>query len=264
MSLDISLPGAFLAGLLSFASPCVLPLVPAYLGFLTGAAVEAAPAGSTTPEAARPGTAHQGAAHHGAGRLGRGRVIVIAGAFVLGFSTIFILLGATASGIGQWLTRYADILGIVSGAVLILFGLHLLGFVKFSWLYRQAKLEVSRKPAGLLGAYLVGLAFGFGWSPCVGPVLAAILIVAGAESSLWRGALLLAFYAAGIGIPFLAAAAFAGPFLVWARAVKTRLGLIEKVSGALLVATGLVFVTGLMPEVSQLLLDAVPALGTIG
>ncbi|OYZ93157.1 MAG: hypothetical protein B7Y01_01440 [Xanthobacter sp. 17-67-6] len=107
-------------------------------------------------------------------------------------------------------------------------------------------------------------AFGFGWSPCVGPVLAAILIVAGAESSLWRGALLLAFYAAGIGIPFLAAAAFAGPFLVWARAVKTRLGLIEKVSGALLVATGLVFVTGLMPEVSQLLLDAVPALGTIG
>ncbi|MFG1465629.1 cytochrome c biogenesis protein CcdA [Xanthobacter sp. DSM 24535] len=259
MSLDISLPGAFLAGLLSFASPCVLPLVPAYLGFLTGAAAETAPAGSTTPEAARPGTAHQGAA-----RLGRGRVIVIAGAFVLGFSTIFILLGATASGIGQWLTRYADILGVVSGAVLILFGLHLLGLVKFSWLYRQAKLEVSQKPAGLLGAYLVGLAFGFGWSPCVGPVLAAILIVAGAESSLWRGALLLAFYAAGIGIPFLAAAAFAGPFLIWARAVKTRLGLIEKVSGALLVATGLVFMTGLMPEVSQLLLDAVPALGTIG
>ncbi len=249
MSLDISLPGAFLAGLLSFASPCVLPLVPAYLGFLTGAAAETTAVGSATPEAAR---------------LGRGRVIAIAGAFVLGFSTIFILLGATASGIGQWLTRYADILGVVSGAVLILFGLHLLGLVKFSWLYRQAKLEVSQKPAGLLGAYLVGLAFGFGWSPCVGPVLAAILIVAGAESSLWRGALLLAFYAAGIGIPFLAAAAFAGPFLVWALAVKTRLGLIEKISGALLVATGVVFMAGLMPEVSQLLLDAVPALGTIG
>lgn len=245
MSLDVSLPGAFIAGLLSFASPCVLPLVPAYLGFLTGTAVETAPEG-------------------GVNAAGRHRVLIAALAFVLGFATVFVILGATASTLGQALLQYAGPLTIVSGALLIVFGLHMLGLVRIPFLYRQAKMDVSEKPAGLLGAYVIGLAFGFGWSPCVGPVLAAILIVAGAEASVARGALLLAVYAAGIGIPFLVAAAFAGSFLSWLGAVRKRLGLIEKISGALLVATGLVFVTGLMPDVSQWLLDAVPALGTIG
>lgn len=240
MALDVSLPGAFLAGLLSFASPCVLPLVPAYLGFLTGAAGESGQAAS------------------------RRRVVASAFAFVLGFATVFIILGATASTVGQALLRYAGPLTIASGLLLVVFGLHMLGVVRIPFLYRQAKLDVSEKPAGLAGAYVIGLAFGFGWSPCVGPVLAAILIVAGAEASVARGALLLAVYAAGIGIPFLVAAAFAGPFLAWASAVKKRMGLVEKVSGALLVATGLVFVTGLMPEVSQWLLDRVPALGNVG
>ncbi|MFG1358793.1 cytochrome c biogenesis CcdA family protein [Xanthobacter pseudotagetidis] len=244
MSLDVSLPGAFVAGLLSFASPCVLPLVPAYLGFLAGAA-EAAPAGGKARPASRP-------------------VVAAAFAFVLGFSTVFILLGATASTLGQALMRYAGPLTIASGALLIVFGLHMLGLLRIPFLYRQAKLEVREKPAGLVGAYVIGLAFGFGWSPCVGPVLAAILIVAGAEASLGRGALLLAVYAAGIGIPFLLAAMFAGPFLAWAAAVKKRMGLIEKVSGALLVITGLIFVTGLMPDVAQWLLDRVPAFGAIG
>ena len=246
MSLDVSLPGAFVAGLLSFASPCVLPLVPAYLGFLAGAA-ETAPSGAGAK--ARP-----------ANRA----VVAAAFAFVLGFSTVFILLGATAATLGQALMRYAGPLTIASGVLLIVFGLHMLGLLRIPLLYRQAKLEVREKPAGLLGAYVIGLAFGFGWSPCVGPVLAAILIVAGAEASLGRGALLLALYAAGIGIPFLLAALFAGPFLAWAAAVKQRMGLIEKISGALLVATGLIFVTGLMPEVAQWLLERVPVLGAIG
>ncbi len=250
MSLDVSFPGAFLAGLLSFASPCVLPLVPAYLGFLTGIAAE--------------GMAAERAGGSGAAAPGRGRVLAVALAFVLGFATVFILLGATASTLGKVLLEHIGVLTIASGVLLIVFGIHMLGIVRIPLLYRQAKLEVESRPAGFLGAYVVGLAFGFGWSPCVGPVLAAILLVAGAEASVAHGALLLTAYAAGIGLPFLAAAAFAKSFLVWAGAVKKRLGLVEKVSGVLLIATGLAFVTGLMPEVAQWLLESVPALGTIG
>ncbi|MCG5236391.1 cytochrome c biogenesis CcdA family protein [Xanthobacter oligotrophicus] len=241
MSLDIGLPGAFLAGLLSFASPCVLPLVPAYLGFLTGTV------------AGREGQAAP-----------RRRVIAAAALFVLGFSTVFILLGATASTLGQMLMRHVEALTLVSGVLLVLFGLHMTGLVRIPLLYRQAKIDAATTPAGLVGPYLIGLAFGFGWSPCVGPVLAAILMVAGAEASVGKGMALLAVYAAGIGIPFLIAAAFTGPFLAWAAAARRRLGLIEKVAGALLILTGLAFMTGFMPEVAQWLMDQVPALGAIG
>ncbi|MDI4663079.1 cytochrome c biogenesis protein CcdA [Xanthobacter autotrophicus] len=241
MSLDIGLPGAFLAGVLSFASPCVLPLVPAYLGFLTGTVA----AGEGQPQP-------------------RWRVIVAAGLFVLGFSTVFILLGATASTLGQMLIRHVEVLTLVSGALLVLFGLHMTGLVRIPLLYRQAKIDAAATPAGIVGPYLIGLAFGFGWSPCVGPVLAAILIVAGAEASVGKGVALLAVYSAGIGIPFLLAAAFTGPFLAWAASARRRLGLIEKVAGAFLILTGLAFMTGFMPEVAQWLLDRVPALGTIG
>ncbi|MFS8036613.1 cytochrome c biogenesis CcdA family protein [Xanthobacter sp. AM11] len=242
MLLDISLPGAFLAGLLSFASPCVLPLVPAYLGFLTGTA---------------------GAQADGDGRHRR-RVVGAAALFVLGFSTVFVLLGATASTLGQALLRHLEALTWLSGAVLILFGLHLAGLVRIPLLYRQLKVDAAPARGGVFGPYLIGLAFGFGWSPCVGPVLAAILLVAGAEASVLKGMALLAVYAAGIGIPFLLAAAFTGPFLAWAASARRRLGLIEKVAGGLLIATGIAFITGLMPQVAQWLLDAVPALGTIG
>ncbi|MFG1347001.1 cytochrome c biogenesis protein CcdA [Xanthobacter autotrophicus DSM 431] len=242
MSLDVSLPGAFVAGLLSFASPCVLPLVPAYLGFLAGAA--------GTPDAA------------GEGR--RRRVVGAAALFVLGFASVFILLGATASTLGQALTRHVETLTLVSGALLIVFGLHMTGLVRIPLLYRQAKIDPGARPAGLLGPYVVGLAFGFGWSPCVGPVLAAILMVAGAEASVGKGMLLLGVYAAGIGIPFLVAAAFTGPFLAWAAGARRRLGLVEKVAGGLLILTGLAFVTGFMPQLAQWLLEAVPMLGAIG
>ena len=244
MSLDVSLPGAFVAGLLSFASPCVLPLVPAYLGFLAGAA--------GTPRDGAPDAAT------------RGRVIGAAALCVLGFASVFILLGATASTLGQVLMEHVEALTLVSGALLIVFGLHLTGLMPIPLLYRQAKIEAGARPSGWLGPYLVGLAFGFGWSPCVGPVLAAILIVAGAEASVGKGMLLLGVYAAGIGIPFLIAAAFTGPFLAWASAARRRLGLVEKIAGVLLILTGLAFVTGFMPRLAQWLLEAVPALGTIG
>lgn len=244
MSLEISLPGAFLAGLLSFASPCVLPLVPAYLGFLTGAA---GGAGAAADAEAAP----------------RARVLGAALLFVLGFSVVFILLGATASSLGQVLMQHVEALTLASGALLVLFGLHMTGLLRIPLLYWQARLDAA-PGTGLLAPFVVGLAFGFGWSPCVGPVLAAILMVAGAEASVGRGMALLAVYAAGIGIPFLIAAAFTGPFLAWARLARQRLGLVEKVAGGLLILTGIAFMTGFMPEVAQWLLDGVPALGAVG
>ncbi|NMN59607.1 cytochrome c-type biogenesis protein [Xanthobacter sp. SG618] len=241
MSLDVSLAGAFLAGLLSFASPCVLPLVPAYLGFLAGAATE----GTETAPARR-------------GVLGAALL------FVLGFASVFVLLGATASSLGRVLMEHIETLTLLSGALLVLFGLHMTGLVRIPLLYRQARLEPMARPAGLIGPYVVGLAFGFGWSPCVGPVLAAILLVAGAEASVGRGMLLLAIYAAGIGIPFLIAAAFTERFLAWSRAARSRLGLVEKIAGGLLILTGIAFMTGFMPQIAQWLLDAAPGLGRIG
>lgn len=244
VSLDITLPGAFGAGLLSFASPCVLPLVPAYLGFLGGAG---------------RGLAEQS----GAGTTRR-RLIALSIAFVGGFSSVFILLGATASQIGQWLAVHAPALTMVAGAVLVLFGLHFLGLLRIPLLYRRVAPDVARAPAGLTGAYLIGLAFGFGWTPCVGPILSMILIIAGTEDSLGKGVLLLAAYAAGIGLPFIAAAAFSTGFLRWSAAMRSRLGLIEKLSGVLLVATGIVFMGGWMPQLAAWLLDTFPLLGAIG
>ncbi|MCL8383798.1 cytochrome c biogenesis CcdA family protein [Xanthobacter aminoxidans] len=242
MSLDVSLAGAFLAGLLSFASPCVLPLVPAYLGFLAGAAAE----DGEDPVPARRS------------------ILGAALLFVLGFASVFILLGATASSLGRVLMDHIETLTLLSGALLVVFGLHMTGLIRIPLLYRQARLEPMARPAGLIGPYVVGLAFGFGWSPCVGPVLAAILLVAGAEASVGRGMLLLAIYAAGIGIPFLIAAAFTERFLAWTRAARSRLGLVEKIAGGLLILTGIAFMTGFMPEIAQWLLDAAPGLGTIG
>lgn len=241
MSLDVSLAGAFLAGLLSFASPCVLPLVPAYLGFLAGTATE----GTATAPARR-------------GVLGAALL------FVLGFASVFVLLGATASSLGRVLMEHIETLTLLSGALLVVFGLHMTGLVRIPLLYRQARLEPMARPAGLIGPYVVGLAFGFGWSPCVGPVLAAILLVAGAEASVGRGMLLLAIYAAGIGIPFLIAAAFTERFLAWSRAARSRLGLVEKIAGGLLILTGIAFMTGFMPQIAQWLLDVAPGLGRIG
>lgn len=240
MALDVSLSGAMVAGVLSFASPCVLPLTPAYLGFISGAA---------QPD-------------HLTGQ--RSRVLSLALAFVAGFSTVFVLLGATASTVGQLVANYAQPLTIAAGLLLILFGLHFMGVMKIPLLYRQASLQVQKRPTGLLGAYVVGIAFGFGWTPCVGPILAAILMVASHEKTAWNGAGLLAAYSAGIGIPFLLAAAFADAFLRWSRGLRQRLGLVEKLSGALLVATGIAFIGGWIPFVSAWLLETFPGLAEIG
>lgn len=245
MGLDLSLPGAFAAGLLSFASPCLLPLLPAYLGFLGGAEALGLEQDVAEPQPEKS-------------------VLRLALAFVIGFSAVFILLGATASHLGQILLRYADALTVIAGLCLIVFGLHFLGMFRVPLLYRHMRFEMRKRPTGPAGAFVVGLAFGFGWTPCVGPVLAAILLVAGAEASVGRGTLLLTSYAAGIGIPFLLAAMFTQPVLRWVAAARPRLWFVEKLSGMLLILTGLVFLAGFMPHISEFLLDRIPALGQIG
>ena len=244
MSLDVSAGGAFVAGLLSFASPCVLPLVPPYLAYMGGVSV-----GALRDE--------------GEARL-RGRVLLAALCFVAGFSTVFVALGATASWIGQAVTAQLGVLGYIAGALITLMGLHFLHVIRIPLLDRTARVDVAAKPAGLFGAYVIGLAFGFGWSPCVGPVLAAILLMAGAQDSAGEGARLLFIYSLGIGVPFLVAAAFASAFMRWSQRFRARLGLVEKAMGVLLVVAGVLIFTGQMPTVANWLIETFPSLGKIG
>lgn len=243
---DVTIIGAALAGVLSFVSPCVLPLVPPYLGFLAGVSLE------------------QLNGEEGDRAAATRRVFFSALVFVLGFSTVFVLLGATASFLGQFIRGYLDYLGYVAGAAIIVMGLHFLGVFRIGLLYREARVHVEKKPAGPLGAYLIGLAFGFGWTPCVGPILAAILFVAGSEDTVGQGALLLSAYALGLGVPFLIAALFAGPFLGFMKRFRKHMGLVEKAMGGVLVLTGIMFLTGQMAVLSYWLLETFPALQTVG
>lgn len=243
---NISLVGALGAGLLSFLSPCILPLVPPYLCFLAGISLD----DLTRTEQ---------------GQVARQNwhVVGLSFAFVLGFATVFVALGASASLIGKAVTAHFDTLGVIAGLVIIILGLHFLGVFRIGLLFREARFSM-RKRAGYLGAYVVGLAFAFGWTPCVGPVLAAILIVAGVEGSAGRGALLLGFYALGIGIPFLLAALFAGHFVRLMARLRSHMKLVEKVIGSGLVLTGVLFLTGMMPRIAGWLLQTFPAFGSIG
>jgi cytochrome c-type biogenesis protein len=242
MGLDVTYWGAALAGLLSFVSPCILPIVPPYLCFLAGLSLE-----ELTEDAAAEG--------------GRRRAVLSALAFALGFATVFVALGASASLVGQALSRHFDTLRYVAGGVILMLGLHFLGVLRIPLLFRQARVEVERRPASLAGAYLVGLAFAFGWTPCVGPVLAAILFTAGAQDTAGEGALLLAAYALGIGAPFVAAAFFVKPFMRLMRRFRRYMGVVEKTMGGFLVVTGILFITNAMPFIANWMLEFVPALG---
>lgn len=246
MSLDVSLGAAFAAGLLSFLSPCILPLVPPFLCYMAGVS-----AADLTGDGA-------------GGAVNRGRILVSALAFVAGFSAVFVGLGATASVFGRFVTAHLSLLGVVAGIVIVLMGFHFLGLLRIPVLYRSARVEVARKPAGVVGAFVMGLAFAFGWTPCAGPVLAAVLFMAGAEDTVGRGVLLLLAYSAGTGIPFLVAAAFTSQFIAALARLRRHLGTVEKAMGLFLVATGLVFLTGVMPRLSEWLLESFPALAGIG
>ncbi|HEX2509962.1 MAG TPA: cytochrome c biogenesis protein CcdA [Microvirga sp.] len=240
--LEVSLTAAALGGLVSFLSPCVLPLVPPYLSFLAGTTFDRLASGEDRV---------------------RQRALVAALLFVAGFTTVFVLLGATASALGQAVRQYLDVLTIVAGLAIIAMGLHFLGILRIGLLYREARFAVAR-PVGLWGAYLMGLAFAFGWTPCIGPILAAILALAGSEASVGHGALLLAVYSAGLGIPFLLAAFAMKPFAAFMKRMRTRFGLVEKAMGGLLVLTGIAFLAGWLTDASFWLLEAFPTLGRLG
>ncbi|MCT4657115.1 MAG: cytochrome c biogenesis protein CcdA [Cohaesibacter sp.] len=245
MEIDVTLTGAFIAGLLSFISPCVLPLVPPYLCYMAGVSMDQLTGSNDTNRAAT-------------------RVILSALAFVLGFTTIFVLLGAGASAIGQTLKTYSGILNYIAGGVIIVMGLHFLGVFRIGLLYREARVNVQRKPAGFFGAYLIGLAFAFGWTPCIGPVLGTILLVAGIEESVQQGMILLTAYSLGLGVPFMLAAAFAGQAFGVMNRFKKHMGTIEKMMGGLLVVTGILFITGQIQNAAFWLQEMLPALNSIG
>ena len=245
MDLDVGYASAFLAGLVSFVSPCVLPLVPPYLSFLAGVSIDQLSGEERPAETTR-------------------RVMATALAFVAGFCTVFVALGASASYLGSFVTEHLTTLGYVAGVVIVVMGLHFLGVFRIGLLFREARFHVASKPAGLVGAYVIGLAFAFGWTPCVGPVLAAILLYAGSEAEVARGATLLLAYGLGIGVPFLAAALFAGPFLRLMQRHRRHMGKVEKVMGAALVVTGILFLTNSMSTIAYLLLEWFPQLGTFG
>ncbi len=244
MNLDVTLGAAFLAGLLSFLSPCVLPLVPPFLCYMAGISVT--DLSDDRQFHARP------------------RVLVSALCFVAGFSVVFIALGSTASVFGHFVSAHLSALGTVAGILIVVMGLHFLGVFRIPLLYRSATLQLQRKPAGLAGAFVMGLAFAFGWTPCAGPILAAVLLMAGSEDTAGRGALLLLAYSMGTGVPFLIAAGFTGHFLSALGRARRYLGAVERAMGVFLVATGLAFLTGVMPLASEWLLERFPGLVSIG
>ena len=241
---DVSIPAALAAGIISFLSPCVLPLVPPYLIYLTGATIEHV-------------------ANDEESRASKRAVMLSALVFVLGFSTVFVALGASASLIGGLIRAWSAQLSIVAGIAIILMGLHFLGLTRIGFLMREGRLPIP-KPVGLWGAYVMGLAFAFGWTPCIGPILAAILSVAASETTVTKGAGLLAVYSAGLGIPFLIAAFMVEQFSAVLARMKKHLATVERVMGVLMILVGIGFLTGAVTDVSIWLLETFPALQTFG
>ncbi|TCD13190.1 cytochrome c biogenesis CcdA family protein [Oricola cellulosilytica] len=258
MAVDISYLSAFGAGAISFLSPCVLPLVPPYLCYMAGVSVEQFRGQPAAVGAAAVGTAPAGFA---GARL---PLLIAAFAFVAGFSTVFVALGAGASTIGALLRSYQDILAMIAGLVIIAMGLNFLGVFRIGLLSREARFQTRGAPANPFAAYVMGLAFAFGWTPCIGPVLGPILTLAGARESVGEGASLLAVYSAGLGIPFLLAALFSGAFMRFMQSFRTHLGAVEKVIGGFLVLAGILFLTGGMQAMSFWLLERFPTLGALG
>ena len=244
MAIDVSYVSALGAGALSFVSPCVLPLVPPYLCYMAGVSVDSFSKGDD--------------------KASRRALIVASLAFVLGFTTVFVALGAGASEIGKFLRAWQDVIGKIAGLVIIAFGLNFLGLLKIPLFSREARFQAQAVPASPISAYVMGLAFAFGWTPCIGPVLGPILTLAAAKSSVFDGALLLGVYSLGLGIPFLMAALFSARFMRFMKRFRASLGTVEKIIGALLVISGTLFLTGGMQSIAYWLLETFPVLGKVG
>lgn len=239
----VTLFAAFIAGILSFISPCVLPLIPGYLSFVSGVTLEDM-RGTGAVAVAPPGA--------------RRRAVTMSVAFVMGFSLVFISLGASATAIGARLMEHLSLLGKIAGVVIILFGLHMMGVLRIGWLYNEKRMQTSGKPAGFFGAMLVGIAFAFGWTPCIGPILAAILAVAATQESVGEGVKLLAVYSAGLGVPFIATSLAINKFFAASARIRKHYHTIEVVSGVLLVAVGILIFTNRFTIIAQFLTPYLP------
>ncbi|MGR3629705.1 MAG: cytochrome c biogenesis CcdA family protein [Sulfitobacter sp.] len=243
---DITYAGALLAGLLSFFTPCILPMVPFYLSYMAGLSVtELRGDGAIAPGAQR-------------------RLVLSSVLFALGVSTIFVLLGMGATALGQVFTQYLEPLSWVAAAILLVFGLHFLGVIKVPLLYREARLEGGGKPTSIWGAYVMGLAFGFGWTPCVGPALAAILMIASGMGDITHGGLLLFAYGVGMTAPFVVAALFAKPFLNLAARHMALVQKVEKAMGVMLILFAVLIVTGGVQLIADAMIRWFPSFTTLG
>ncbi|MGE6743104.1 cytochrome c biogenesis CcdA family protein [Allorhizobium pseudoryzae] len=244
---EISLLSALLAGALSFLSPCVLPLVPPYLCYMAGISVDQ---------------------FRGEARVetvtARRAVLFSSLFFTLGFATVFVALGAGASSIGMLLRQHMDLLSKIGGLIIIVMGLNFLGLFRIGLLSREARFQSGGKPATISGAYVMGLAFAFGWTPCIGPVLGAILGIAASRETVGDGAVLLAIYSLGLAVPFWIAAAFSGAFMRFLSRFRRHLGAVEKIMGGLLVVTGLAFIFGFVSDMAIWFQQTFPILTQIG
>lgn len=237
-----SLMVALLAGFLSFLSPCVLPIVPPYLAYMSGISMRDLTDGHKGPS----------------------RATLPALFFVMGLSTVFLFLGFTASSLGQLFLTHRELFAQIAGAVVIVMGLHFLGVFRIGFLMREARIDADNRGGSAFGAYVLGLAFAFGWTPCIGPILGMIITLAATEDSVARGTGLLAAYAIGLGLPFLLAAIFISRSMTLMNRIKPWLGVIEKAMGVLLIVVGIALITGAMANFSFWLLETFPALEMLG
>ena len=239
MNSNVSLLAAFAAGFLSFVSPCVLPLIPGYISFVSGVSVEEMRSGT-------PAT------------TSRMQIFLTSLAFVIGFSIVFVSLGASATAIGKFMFARLPLLSKIAGVILIIFGLHTMGVFRLAFLETEKRVHSQRKPAGPLGAMLVGIAFAFGWTPCIGPILGGILAIAGSKNTVGEGILLLAVYSLGLGIPFLLTSLAINQFFGAAKKIRRYYHGIELASGALLIVIGVLIITGQLTIITRYLQPYLP------
>ncbi len=237
-----SLIVAIVAGVISFLSPCVLPIVPPYLAYMGGISMA-----EMTDE-----------------KVSNKPAVIAAVFFAMGLSTVFIFLGFAASAFGQVFLQYQELMGRVAGGVIIIFGLHFLGVFNIPFLHREVRMDAGDRGGSAFGAYVLGLAFAFGWTPCIGPILGTILSLAAQEASITRGTILLAAYAVGLGVPFIIAAVFINRVIGIMNRFKRHMGMVEKVMGGMLVFVGVMLITGAFSTFSFWLLEVFPALAEIG
>ncbi len=220
---SVSYSAALIAGLLSFFSPCVLPLIPAYFTFITGFSLDKL---TQAPD-----------------RETRWRVFFLTLVYVLGFSTVFIAMGASASYLGGFFSRFSDQIRIIGGIIILLLGIHLTGLFRFRWLDFEKRVHVQKKPLHFFGTFIVGMAFGAGWSPCIGPLLGSILIIASSKETVMEGVSLLGLYSAGLGIPFLVLSLFIGFILTFIKKANRVLKYVNIGAGVILAAVGILLIT---------------------